>query len=153
LRRTRARGKRARAPEGRRGRKTGGEVRSGKNAIIKAGRREGRRRVWDAARFRKSFFSTSKNVTIFLELGTNVTISSHHHTIFLSSAWNKPDFENLAKSRVLGSRFSNFGLERPWASPESCLNLWNRIVLKKIVVPKNTDASREVVGSLKKKLS
>jgi len=32
-------------PEGRRGRKTGGEVRSEKNAIIKAGRREGRRRV------------------------------------------------------------------------------------------------------------
>ena len=30
---------RARAPEVRRGRKTGGEVRSGKNAIIKAGRR------------------------------------------------------------------------------------------------------------------
>jgi len=45
LRRTRARGKRARAPEERRGRKTGGEVRSGKNAIIKAGRREGRRRI------------------------------------------------------------------------------------------------------------
>jgi len=32
LRRTRAHGKRARAPEGRKGRKTGGEVRSGKNA-------------------------------------------------------------------------------------------------------------------------
>ena len=45
LRRTRARGERARAPEGRKGRKTSGEVRSGKNAIIKAGRREGRRRV------------------------------------------------------------------------------------------------------------
>jgi len=45
LRRTRAHGKRARAPEGIRGRKTGGEVRSGKNAIIKAGRREGKRRV------------------------------------------------------------------------------------------------------------
>jgi len=45
LRRTQARGERARAPEGRRGRKTVGEVRSGKNAIIKAGRREGRRRV------------------------------------------------------------------------------------------------------------
>jgi len=45
LRQIRAHGKRARAPEGRRGRKTGGEVRSGKNAIVKAGRREGRRRV------------------------------------------------------------------------------------------------------------
>jgi len=44
-RRTRARGKRVQAPEGRMGRKTGGEVRSGKNVIIKAGRREGRRRV------------------------------------------------------------------------------------------------------------
>jgi len=32
-------------PEGRKGRKTGGEVRSGKNAIIKAARGEGRRRV------------------------------------------------------------------------------------------------------------
>jgi len=32
-------------PEGRRGRKTGGEVRSGKNAIIKAGRREWRMQV------------------------------------------------------------------------------------------------------------
>ena len=38
-------GKRARAPEGRKGRKTGGEVRSKKNAVINAGRREGRRRV------------------------------------------------------------------------------------------------------------
>ena len=45
MRRTRAHGKRARAPEGRKGRKTGGEVRSGKNAVIKVGRREGRRRV------------------------------------------------------------------------------------------------------------
>jgi len=47
LRRTRVRGERARAPEGRRGRKTGGEVRSGKNAIIKVGRREGR--MWARA--------------------------------------------------------------------------------------------------------
>jgi len=31
--------------QGRRGRKTGGEVRSGKNAIVKAGRREERMRV------------------------------------------------------------------------------------------------------------
>ena len=40
LRRTRAHGKRTRAPEGRKGRKTGGEVRSGKNAVIKVGRRK-----------------------------------------------------------------------------------------------------------------
>jgi len=45
LRRTRARRERARAPAGRRGRKTGGEVRSGGNAIIEAGRREGRMRI------------------------------------------------------------------------------------------------------------
>jgi len=45
LRRTRAHGKRSRAPEGRKGRKTGGEVRSGKNTVINMGRREGRRRV------------------------------------------------------------------------------------------------------------
>jgi len=31
--------------EGRKGRKTGGEVRSGENAVIDAGIREGRRRV------------------------------------------------------------------------------------------------------------
>ena len=37
-RRTRAHGKRARALEGRKGRKTGGEVRSGKNAVIKVTR-------------------------------------------------------------------------------------------------------------------
>ena len=52
----------------------------------------------DAARFRFFFFGASKNVTIFLELGTNVTISSHRHIIFLGSAWNKPGFENLARS-------------------------------------------------------
>jgi len=67
----------------------------------------------DAARFRKSLLSTSKNVTIFLELGTNVTISSHRHIAFLGSAWNTPEFENLARSWVLCSRFSNFGLEPP----------------------------------------
>ena len=61
----------------------------------------------------KVCFSTSKNVTIFLELGTNVTISSHRHIIFLGSAWNKTQFQNLARSWVLGSRFSNSGLERP----------------------------------------
>jgi len=32
--------------------------------------------------FEKEFFSTSKNVKIFLELGTNVTILSHRHIIF-----------------------------------------------------------------------
>jgi len=40
--------------------------------------------------FEKGFVITSKNVTIFLELGANVTISSHRHIIFLGSAWNKP---------------------------------------------------------------
>ena len=55
------------------------------------------------------FFSTSKNVTIFLELGTNVTISSHRHIIFLGSAWNKTEFQNLARSWVLGSRFLRLG--------------------------------------------
>ena len=66
--------------------------------------------------FEKVFFSTSKNVTIFLELGTNVTISSHRHFIFLGSAWNKTEFQNLARSWVLGSRFFNSGLERPSTS-------------------------------------
>jgi len=41
----RAPGARARAPAGRRRRKTGGEVRSWKNVVIKAARREERRRV------------------------------------------------------------------------------------------------------------
>jgi len=68
--------------------------------------------------FKKVFFSTSKNVTISLELGTNVTISSLRHIIFLGSAWNKPDFQNMARSWVLGSRFSNSGniLEK-WQIP------------------------------------
>ena len=69
--------------------------------------------------FEKVFFSTSKNVTIFLELGTNVTISSHRHIIFLGSAWNKTYFQNLPRSWVLGSRFSNSGLERPSRSLET----------------------------------
>jgi len=50
------------------------------------------------------------DVTIFLELGTNVTISSHCHIIFLGSAWNKREFQNLARSWVLGSRFYQFRL-------------------------------------------
>jgi len=70
----------------------------------------------DAARFRIFFLSTSKNMMIFLELGTNVTISSHCHIIFMGSAYKKHGFQNLARSWVLGSRFSNFGLERPWTS-------------------------------------
>jgi len=41
----------------------------------------------DAARVRIVFSSTSKNVTNFLELGTNVTIFSQCHIIFLCSAW------------------------------------------------------------------
>ena len=55
--------------------------------------------------FEKVFFHTSKNMTIFLELGTNVIISSNHHIIFLDTAWNKPGFENLAMSWVVGARF------------------------------------------------
>ena len=59
--------------------------------------------------FEKNIFSTSKNVTIFLELGTNVTISPRRHIIFLGSAWNKPGFENLARSWVPGAGFLNLG--------------------------------------------
>ena len=59
----------------------------------------------DAARFRNCFLSTSKNVTIFPELGTNVTISSHHHIIFEGS---KQTFKTWP-----GSRFSNSSLEQP----------------------------------------
>jgi len=44
--------------------------------------------------FEKDFFSTSRNVTIFLEPGTNVTISFHFHIVFLGSAWNNQKFEN-----------------------------------------------------------
>jgi len=54
--------------------------------------------------FGKVFFSAAKNSTFFLKLGTNVTWSRH----FLDSAWNKPGFENLAKSRVPG--VPRFGL-------------------------------------------
>jgi len=56
--------------------------------------------------FEKVFFSTLKNVTIFLEAGTNVTISSHRHIIFsgfgLEQTWvGKP-------GQVLGSGFQVF---------------------------------------------
>jgi len=43
---------------------------------------------------------------ILLEIGTNVTISSYCHIIFLGSAWNKTEFQNLARSWVLGFSFS-----------------------------------------------
>jgi len=59
--------------------------------------------------FESGFFSTSRNVTFFLELGTNVTISSHRHVIFLDSAWDEPGFENLARSWVPGPEFLDFG--------------------------------------------
>jgi len=61
----------------------------------------------DAARFRKSMFSTSKNMTIFLELGTNVTISSHRHIFFFwvrlgtnlgLKTWPGPVFQVLGSS-------------------------------------------------------
>ena len=63
-----------------------------------------------SARFRIFFVNTSKNVTIFLEPGTNVKILSHRHIIFLGSAWSKPEFKNLARSwvLVLGSGFQVF---------------------------------------------
>jgi len=63
--------------------------------------------------FEKDFVITSKNETIFMELGTNVTISSHRHIIFLGSALNKTQFQNLARSWVLVPGFPNSGLERP----------------------------------------
>jgi len=46
---------------------------------------------------------------IFLELGTNVTILSLRHTIFLGSAWNRTEFQNMATSWVLGSKFFHSG--------------------------------------------
>ena len=69
----------------------------------------------DAAKFRKTVFSTSKNATIFLELGTNVTISSHRHIIFLGSAWNNHQFENLA---TFGFWVPGFPIS-PWNDPQS----------------------------------
>ena len=75
--------------------------------------------IWRCQVLEKVFFSTSKNLTIFLDLGTNVTISSHRHIIFLGSAWNKTEFQNLARSWVLGSRFSNSGLEWPSITADS----------------------------------
>jgi len=41
----------------------------------------------------KVCLSTSKNVMIFLELGTNVMISSHCHIIFLGLACSKSEFQ------------------------------------------------------------
>ena len=67
--------------------------------------------MWRCQVSKKFFLVLPK--TIFLELGTNVTISSHRHIIFLGSAGNKTQFQNLARSWVLGSRFSNSSLERP----------------------------------------
>jgi len=64
--------------------------------------------------FGKVVFSVSKNVTIFLELGTNVTISSHRQSFFWvrlgailgSKTWPGPGFW------VPG--FPDFGLEQPF---------------------------------------
>ena len=44
-----------------------------------------------------------------LELGKNVTNSSHRHIIFLGSAWNEAGFEYLAGSGILDS--SHFALD------------------------------------------
>ena len=65
--------------------------------------------------FEKGFFSTSKNVTIFLELGTNVTILSYCHIIFLGSAWNKTEFQNLARSWVLWRGLSQTNFVELWS--------------------------------------
>jgi len=43
--------------------------------------------------FGKVFFSNSKNVTIFLEPGTNATMSFYRHSLFLGSVWNNQKFE------------------------------------------------------------
>jgi len=59
------------------------------------------------------FFKYFQKLTIFMKFGTTVTISSPRQIIFLGSAWNKPEFENLVRSWVLDSRFCNFGFERP----------------------------------------
>jgi len=48
-------------------------------------------------------------MTFFLELGTNVTISSHRHILFQGEAWNKVGFENLARSWIVGAGFLDFG--------------------------------------------
>ena len=48
----------------------------------------------------------------FVKCDSFVTLS-HCHIIFLGSACNKTEFQNLVKSWVLGSRVSNSGLERP----------------------------------------
>jgi len=51
--------------------------------------------------FEKIISSTSKNVTIFLELGTNVTISSHRDVIFLGSACNKTGIKHKKAERIV----------------------------------------------------
>ena len=51
--------------------------------------------------FEKVVVNSSKILTFYLELSKNVTISSHHHIIFLGLTWNKPGFENLGRSWVL----------------------------------------------------
>ena len=61
-------------PEGRKGRKTGGEVRSGKNAVIKVGRREGRRRVGVPKREKGRRMSKARgNMSVFLTPLAEVT--------------------------------------------------------------------------------
>jgi len=61
--------------------------------------------------FEKVFVSTSKNVPIFLEFGTIVTISSHRHIIFLGSAEPNRVSKHGRDSKpgqVLGSGFQVF---------------------------------------------
>jgi len=72
--------------------------------------------------FEKFFLSACKNVMFFLELGTDVTVSSHRHMTFLGSALNKPGFENLARSWVPGAGFSS-GQSHLFLSPIGAQNL------------------------------
>ena len=61
--------------------------------------------------FKKIYVSTSKNVTIFLEPGTDVTISFHRHIDFLGSAWNNQKFQNLPGPGFWVPGFFNSGFE------------------------------------------
>jgi len=76
------------------------------------------------------YISVCENVSEFVSVcvclrprTVSFCVCAHHfacvyHFAFASyctvdAAWNKTEFQNLARSWVLGSRFSNSGLERP----------------------------------------
>ena len=106
MRRTRACGKRARAPEGRRRRKTGAEVRSGKNAIIKAGRREGRRRVrapkrGKGRRMSKVRGNRSVQDAIALDCWGSRVLNNKYHflAVLANSTWSVCEDVNSCKNR------------------------------------------------------